>query len=645
MAQAAEAALSRETSEQSSQPEEELSVDPERFPLERYAPLEILGSGMAGTVYLCNDRLLRKKVAIKLLTTLTPEQLVAFQGEARAASKLNHPNIVKVLDFGVTTGGIPFMVMESVQGTDLAGIIEQEKTISVTAALYIFGKVCDGLAEAHKQGIFHRDIKNSNILVGALESHKPDVRLIDFGVSTFRPAADSQTAQGATLVGTPAYMSPDQALGKPYDVRCEIYSLGCALFEALTGSPPFSGETALEIIKKHAHEKPPRLSDENPGVDFSEQLENVLAVCLEKRPEARFQSMEELSRALDSVVSNELADASPRREPEIAKPAVAPQKGTVKNAAVIYSLLALVGVAGLIWIIASQLDSSTPSNSTATKTADENEKKLEGGELLAPVLPLDADHFVRRDYNGIKYFISSGSLKDIDIKELAGQKDVDGVYILSENVTGEGLDALASVDLKNLDVNNTPLSEKGFEAISKIKSLKNLALGDLDISESQMELITKIPGLEKLDLANSRPSEAAIAQIGMFPKLETLILSNVQTTKPADLAKLAGTTGLKELNLGYIKFGSQDLAPIQSLKGLNKISFVGADIDDRALQHIVNLPLITVALDRTNVTPGGLQLLANVQSLKHLSVRDCRKLDSEAIVELQQALPDCKIIQ
>ncbi len=644
MALAAENAAASSASDTALPHEEELKVDPERFPLQRYAPLVILGSGMAGTVYLCNDRLLKKKVAIKLLATLTAEQLVAFQGEARAASKLNHPNVVKVMDFGVTTGGVPFMVMEFVNGDDLAGILEQEGTISVTAALYIFGKVCDGLAEAHKQNIFHRDVKNSNILVGALESHQPDVRLIDFGVASVRPVTDSQTAQGATLVGTPAYMSPDQALGKPYDARCEVYSLGCALFEALAGSPPFTAETALEIINKHAHEKPPRLTDLNPDVDFSEQLEKVVAKCLAKKPGDRYQSMEELSRELTAVALNDLAEPSVAREPESTKAEAPPAKNNLLIAA--FAVVAVILVAS-IWAVVSQV---FPSSNSTTRPSPSEEvsiplEHLEGGELQAPLIPLDANHFVRRKYNGINYLISSGELTDSDIAEVSSQQDLEGVYILSENVTGEGLAAVIPAPLKYLDINNTPLTDKGFDAISKIKSLKSLALGDLNISAAQMEMLTKLPALEKLDLANSHPSESAIAKLAAFPTIDTLILSNVQATKAADLAVLASDTNLKTLDLSYIKFGAQDLAPLEKLVGLTKVSFTGSDIDDRALPHVAKLPLNAVSLDRTRVTGNGIQALASLHGLKKLSLRGCEKVGGEAIAKLGQALPDCTIVR
>ncbi|MDZ4833148.1 MAG: protein kinase [Candidatus Melainabacteria bacterium] len=640
MALAAEAAARTdlEVEKQSTQ-DVEMQVDPERFPLERYGPLKILGSGMAGTVYLCNDRLLHKKVAIKLLSTLSSEQLVAFQGEARAASKLNHPNVVKVMDFGVTTGGVPFMVMEFVQGNDLAGILQEAGTISVTAALYIFGKVCDGLADAHRLGIFHRDIKNSNILVGALESHKPDVRLIDFGVASFRPVADSKTAQGATLVGTPAYMSPDQALGKQYDASSEVYSIGCALFEALTGSTPFSGETALEVINKHAHEAPPQLNDVNGDVDFSEPLENVVAKCLAKKPSDRYQSMEQLSRALNQIVIGELSESTLPRELDGARVSTV-EPATKSSPIFVITIVVFVLLVGIgIWQVMVVDKPTAPSPEEKVSKTAESEIGSSDQSTLVDV------HFETKRYNGLNYLISSGSLADENIEEIAKRKDFDAVYILSENITGTGFSAISNVDLKRLDIDNTPLSDDGFEAISKISALKHLSLGDLDISEKQMAMLSSLKKLKTLDLTNSRLSEGALQLLGSFPTIQTLSLSNVQRTKPGDLENLVAAKNLNKLNLAYINYGKQDLTALEKLTSLNSINFTGSDIDDRVFQHLALLPLDTVTLDRTNITGSGFSALGNMRGLKQISLRRCKKVPTQAVVNLELALPGCTIIR
>ncbi len=628
------AANANKTTSRLEESEKELDIDPEKFPVDRYAPISILGSGMAGTVYRCNDRLLRKKVAIKLLTNVTPEQLLAFQGEARAASKLNHPNVVKVMDFGVTVSGAPFMVMEFVQGNDLGGILHHEKTINVTAALYIFGRVCDGLAEAHKHNIFHRDIKNSNILVGALESHKPEVRLIDFGVASFRSINDSKAAaQGATLVGTPAFMSPDQALGKTYDARSEVYSLGCALFEALTGSTPFTGKTALDLINKHAHEPPPRLSDINEKVDFSNQLEKLVAKCLEKNPNDRYQSMAELSSALNSLAIGELPDSTVSAESESLKTTTTPPS---PSKILLASGILLIGIWSIFnWRMQESEIQSSPLASKQTSKIS-----------LADRAPKEAfsERFIRRKYNGINYIVSTGDLIDAELAELKTVRDFKGLYILSEEITGAGLEALQSNPIEYLEINNTPITDDGFRAIAKIKALKHVTLGDMNISESQLAELSKLPALETLDLTNSTPSKNALSALGSFPNLRTLVLANVKQTGGAALRAISKLKNLKSLNLTFTALQPADYPQLQGLTSVTAINMNDSKVDDRVFEYLKALPLQMVSLDRTQITGSGFHYLYDIPSLKRLSIRDCKKVTTDSVLKLVGAMPNCTIV-
>lgn len=278
---------------------EPLPLPPESFPVDRYKPLVELGGGMAGAVYLCRDMLLNKKVAVKTLRQLNAEQLVSFQAEARATSKLVHPGIIQVLDFGATESGEPYMVMEYIDGMSLDQLLIQNGALEPKLAEKIVRTLCDALSVAHENGIFHRDLKPSNVLIRSTEAKGLEIKLIDFGLAHMDEEAQKSTLfQGRTVVGTPGYMSPDQVVGRTYDSRAEVYSLGCMLFELLTGRLPFVGETALDTLYMHANRKAPRLADVAPDLAFSERLEEIVAKCLEKHAEDRYQSTEELSKAL-----------------------------------------------------------------------------------------------------------------------------------------------------------------------------------------------------------------------------------------------------------------------------------------------------------------------------------------------------------
>ncbi len=265
-----------EESDYTTEDSDEIALDlgNDSFPSERYKPLSQLGTGGGGSVYLARDIMLNKRVAVKMLHMLEQKLLVAFQDEARATSKLNHPNIVGLIDFGLTKNEIPYMVLDYFQGRPLDDLIEKEGSLDWPLAQQIFDQVCGALEYAHNNGVFHRDIKPSNILLSMQENGKVDVKIIDFGIAKMEGSGASEFGkQATTVVGAPLYMSPDSGLGVQYDSRSEVYSLGCVMFEALTGSPPFQGETAIQTLSLHAHQAPPPMVEVQPDKDIPEEIE------------------------------------------------------------------------------------------------------------------------------------------------------------------------------------------------------------------------------------------------------------------------------------------------------------------------------------------------------------------------------------
>jgi serine/threonine protein kinase len=392
------------------------------FPLERYKPLMEVGQGTSGHVYLCKDRLLEKKVAIKCLRAVTPEQLIAFQREAKATSLLKHPGVVSVLDFGGTAGGAPFMVMEYVEGTSLFDYINERGPLPVDVTLTVIRRVAEALAHAHERGVYHRDVKSSNIVLLGGENAVPDVRVIDFGVAGMKRVIDSPaTEQGDTIVGTPAYMSPDQAQGHEYDQRSEIYSLGCVMFETLTGRPPFHGETALETISKHAHEQAPMLGDVDEDTEFPTELESLVGRCLEKDPDDRFQNMSELIEAIRSIAPLlSSASASSVSQNQTATFAI-DQSSSISRKG--FKWVAIAGGAalcvfffGLIAFNPNALNqiktlfSSNPEESVKlteeawSELARDNYQKAI--ELSTRAVELDKENFEALDARGVAYFVN-----------------------------------------------------------------------------------------------------------------------------------------------------------------------------------------------------------------------------------------------
>lgn len=260
-----------------------------------------LGKGGMGDVYQCRHTLMDKQYAIKLLEFTDGEKILwqRFQTEAKAIARLNHPNIVTIHNMGIHNGTQPYYIMDLVEGETLAQMIARDGRLGIDEALRIFAQVCHCLNFAHERGIIHRDIKPANIMV----TSDGQVKLLDFGLAKF---TDGITAQGLTVpgevFGSPSYMSPEQAIGKPTDKRSDIYSTAVALFETLTGVLPLSGRTSMQTIFKIQSERPPNLCTASGGTIFPTTLEAAISKALEKEPEHRYQSMDEFGEDLRRIL-------------------------------------------------------------------------------------------------------------------------------------------------------------------------------------------------------------------------------------------------------------------------------------------------------------------------------------------------------
>jgi len=278
----------------------------------------VIGSGSMGMVYRATQVALNKVVAIKILRKrLLGDALVArrFKQEARAASRLNHPNSIQILDFGELPDGELFMAMEYVEGTDLAAIIQEDAPLPTKRIAHILSQACSALYEAHVNGVLHRDLKPANILVSSLRSRKDFVKVLDFGIAKMLdpdPGTSAPVTRDGFVCGTPAFMSPEQVQGFELDHRTDIFSLGIILYQAMTGRLPFKAPSPLEMATKIVMEPvvpPSKLSLDG---DVDPELEVVALRALEKSVDDRYQTALELMEALEALGEG----ASPAGGPE-----------------------------------------------------------------------------------------------------------------------------------------------------------------------------------------------------------------------------------------------------------------------------------------------------------------------------------------
>jgi eukaryotic-like serine/threonine-protein kinase len=269
---------------------------------EKYLIEEPLGAGGMGEVYRARHLSMDRPVAIKFLHQRLVEDEAArgrFQTEARAAVKLRHPNAVSVTDFGQTSEGIIYIVMELLEGRTLREILDREAPLETARAISIMLQASDAVAAAHDAGIIHRDLKPANILVTQSADQPAVVKVLDFGIATFSADDDEDAialAQTNSVIGTPRYMSPEQHNGNDLTAAADVYSLGVILYEMLTGMVPFSGSTPAEIAEKHANNPPHPPREVVAGIP--EDIERDVLHALEKHPADRPANAGEFRREL-----------------------------------------------------------------------------------------------------------------------------------------------------------------------------------------------------------------------------------------------------------------------------------------------------------------------------------------------------------
>ncbi len=577
--------------------ESELTLEDEKFPHDRYKPLAVLGSGANGIVYLSRDRLLAKRVAVKVLRVIERERLLSFQNEARTASRLSHPHITKVLDFGCTPEGTPFMVMEYVEGLTLEHLIEQEQGLSADLAVLILIRIAEALEYAHNSNVLHCDLKPGNILI-----HKSDLGmhpyLIDFGVAKLKPLQTATTYNGTTIVGTPSYMSPDQARGASYDRRSDIYSFGCIMFETLTGRKLFEADSALELLALHANNPPTSILNYLEATPKTKALSQIIEICLAKDPIERFQTAKDLVNALQAVqnqssLNEESSDPEPFR---------------YRTNYLVWSFLILVLF--VVPIMCALLFFQTDK---------------QGIRLT--------DDFITT-HGDAGYVFNSSSNRSIDRQPIRS--------FFQARATGSACSAAFETDssLAELVHSNPLLSElwielsrvtpRGLMSLRKLKKLEALRLKDERLMS--VEHLAEISKLEGLVLLYLEPDQKSFDLRGIEKlrgtKLRELAVFDQPTFTGEVLTNISKITELQKLRVhncgGFSKLNVGDLA---RLRQLSHLELVGCDLSDQTLRDISQLKnLNTIYLNRSPISDASLEWLSKSKSLRYVNLAGCTNL-------------------
>lgn len=625
-----------------------------------YRLLSLLGTGGMGVVFHCQHLILGKEYALKLLAAdkLSAESWSRFQSEAKALARLHHPGVVGIHNMGIDAQECPYYVMDLLEGESLSQIVKGNRRLPVSRALPIFIQLADALDSAHQQGIIHRDIKPSNVMV-LQEKNSDKVKLVDFGIARLSNRGvgkdfDSQNKTAAgTVFGTPYYMSPEQSLGKPVDHRSDIYSLGCALFEALTGVPPFCGGNAFETILMHQTNEAPSLNSVYPQGKFSSSLETAVAKMLKKDVEERYQSMKQVAHDLSRIQEGKVI-GSTRVERVTGADEVIPEqsRGGMLIAAFVTATVVLgLGIFGVL-SLNKNMSTSAPLPKIATDLNEEDSDSIDPITRWSGIFKkhLRQDNsFCLRTTNAkgeaIKQFnfpneeCHLGYLRwgDGPMQKAIGKIDVPAdakAYLYLQCVCTpfpEICDRLGANNLSGLEI----VTFKPEQVIQRLQSwtkLEHLSFFNsverekgIDCSTLLKEHIPYIDTLTQLrtlglcgELRIGPPEKGEeltgpdICNLRLLSKLEGLMLQEVRNVRPL-IKEINRHPNLKELTLVNLDVTNADIALLSTNQNIEKIT-------------IFNCP---------GVTADSIPAFTSMKALKRLVIdQDWQKTKKTALANL-----------
>ena len=641
---------------------------------DRYRVLSLIGRGAMGCVYRVEQVALKKHLALKTLNPIAHSDVNVrrFQNEALSASKLEHPNLVRALDYGWIDVQ-PFLVMDLVEGATLAQHLKKVATLPLENALRVFIPICFALAYSHQEGVIHRDIKPSNIvLTPATDKSSQFVpKLVDFGIAKLETEEGGLTKTGEVF-GTPLYMSPAQCNGTKVDNRSDIYSLGCVLYESLTGAPPFRGQTALATMMQHCSENPLPLKQAAMGIDFPPVLEQIIAKMLAKDPAARYQNCLDLAQDLASLEQKRIVNVKSEGQKE---------KSSSSNSHTVFKLVgglaAISAVAALFFALPHQnapvnkpVLSVTETGRSADNTGEEEPKFSQGHHFVqtnfSKVVGRSPNQMRVFDFGnkrvGSLFYINSyfGTADPLSERVCKGivsvrvnspvllQMNLIDVYsdprILSrfqkDDVQGLRLiypDYSAIVDIPTQACDDSlafashlnsiiflelhgPISNRGLRNlhIEEMKYLRNLNIPNTDIDGAELASYRKnLQKLVSLDL--------------MAMKNAPLVLKSLQGSKKIQYLAVA-QTGLKD----------SDITSIASLTNLDSLLIAQTAITDKGIAKLTHMAALQrISLSQCPVTIASVKSLSKMPKLNRVQLPSSLKKDEAYI---KRILPKCEVL-
>lgn len=631
----------------------------------KYEILERIAAGGMGVVFKAKQHGLKRIVAVKMLQTAhaSDSSFRRFQQEAQALAKLDHPNLVRVYELGITAQSQPYMIMEFVDGVGLDHYIRRQGKLSLQKSLEILLQVCEGLEYVHDFAIWHRDLKPSNIMLVDPDGDNPRVKLVDFGIAKMVDNASVKSlTQTGEVFGSPLYMSPEQAKGIPVDQRSDIYSLGCVLYEMLSGQPPFDGHTPVELILKQVNETAKPINNVIRGQKVPNSVAALVEKMLEKEPAERFQNVHELKAALDKIL------AEHRTWYHIAVPSLQKSGNSLDLVPICIGagVVALLAVAGTFLVSmfnephqnkASKMElmdvqsvgqlmggfdkDSDSTNSDGTKDSD-SAKAPPRRDKYEPS-GSDAWNLI----NGRK---SQVALERVHLPNdaFAWFKERKQRWLVELTahghavVTDDSMQYIRDFPLGVLDLGQTSITRKSIPTLCQIVTLENLNIEGCKLTTEDCAELATLHHLRNLHIGRSDIDDAGVSKLCTIRTLNEIYLDNnpkITNTAVASLKRVP----LLRLHLNATGVDDGAASSFAEMNDLSLLSAQDTKLGDETLDALAKLPhLRFLNLDRTEITDAGLRRM-NVPNLIRLSIVGCTNLTPSGLHAFKNANKQCSV--
>lgn len=564
-----------------------------------YEFIGVAGAGGFGTVYKATNKKLAKTVAIKAISPVLNEAFDSqkFEREAKSISKLQHPNILSILEFGAMTDGRPFLVTEWIEGCTLAEYISRHGVLSPKAAEEVFSAVCDGLSHAHKRHIVHRDIKPGNIMLSR-SSEGWTVKVIDFGTSK-DIAQDQSTTRIEDIAFSPFYASPERISGSNVDERADLYSLGCTMFEALTGRPPFTGK-ALTVAMRHQTEDSPSLADVSKGIEYPPQLEQVVARLLAKDPRERFQTADAVKSAL---ISREAHGKTRSEQPKLRR-----------LLGYIFVTVTIVGAFGALMYVAFL----APTDNFTSKES----RQPAATKVQSNVIDPDSQYkaFVDVKWDGLPW---KAALESVDISQIPDSPQFSHLHLRGASLSLSDLSRICThKNLRGISLPECNLKEEHLEILSNCDQLETLYIGENPaLKDEHLRPLASLPNLKILSLSNGKFTDKCLEIVAQMPCLTMLHLDGLKNFKT--MGELNKRPTLTKLCLKHARLDDEGWVQLGTLNKIQQLNLSDTALNDTGMQSVSKMPAVErIDITESKITDKSTRLLKRMKSLKRLYIRN-----------------------